>query len=265
MSRVHLIEIHDQDWCPRVLRDAATDYLQFITNLANPYAPVVDQLRVAVEQSGAKRIVDLCSGAGGPWLKLQPLLAADGASSPPVLLTDRFPNLAAMQRMRVDSGGLVDFDPRPIDAAQTPPELDGFRTLFASFHHFRPEDARKILADAVRRRQGIGVFEMTHRSALAIILMGLSPVLVLLFTPFVRPFRWSRLLWTYFIPVLPLLVLFDGIVSSLRTYSPAELNNLTEELGEVGYVWQIGEENSGRGPVPVTYLIGYPDEPSGRA
>ena len=258
MSRLHLIEIHDQDWCPRVLRDAATDYLQFITHLANPYAPVVDQLRVAVEQSRATRIVDLCSGAGGPWIKLQPLLARDGTSSPPILLTDRFPNLDAMERMRTSTEGLVDFDPCPIDATQTPPELDGFRTLFASFHHFRPEDARQILGDAVRGRQGIGVFEMTHRSTVAIMLMGLAPVLVLLFTPFVRPFRWSRLLWTYLIPVLPLLVLFDGVVSSLRTYSPSELTDLTEELGDVGYVWKIGEETSGPGPVPVTYLIGVP-------
>ena len=258
MSRRHLIEIHDQDWCPRVFRDAATDYLQFITHLANPYAPVVDQLRVAVEQSRATRIVDLCSGAGGPWIKLQPLLARDGTSSPPILLTDRFPNLDAMERMRASTEGLVDFDPCPVDATQTPPELDGFRTLFASFHHFRPEDARQILADAVRGRQGVGVFEMTHRSTVAIMLMGLAPVLVLLFTPFVRPFRWSRLLWTYLIPVLPLLVLFDGVVSSLRTYSPSELTDLTEELGDVGYVWEIGEETSGPGPVPVTYLIGVP-------
>ncbi len=258
MSRLHLIEIHDQDWCPRVLRDAATDYLQFITHLANPYAPVVDQLRVAVEQSRATRIVDLCSGAGGPWIKLQPLLARDGTSSPPILLTDRFPNLDAMERMRASTEGLVDFDPCPVDATRTPSELDGFRTLFASFHHFRPEDARQILADAVRGRQGVGVFEMTHRSTVAIMLMGLAPVLVLLFTPFVRPFRWSRLLWTYLIPVLPLLVLFDGVVSSLRTYSPSELTDLTEELGAVGYVWEIGEETSGPGPVPVTYLIGVP-------
>ena len=219
---------------------------------------MVDQLRVAVEQSRATRIVDLCSGAGGPWIKLQPLLARDGTSSPPILLTDRFPNLDAMERMRASTEGLVDFDPCPIDATQTPPELDGFRTLFAAFHHFRPEDARQILADAVRGRQGVGVFEMTHRSTVAIMLMGLAPVLVLLFTPFVRPFRWSRLLWTYLIPVLPLLVLFDGVVSSLRTYSPSELTDLTEELGDVGYVWKIGEETSGPGPVPVTYLIGVP-------
>ena len=260
MPRLHLIEIHDQEWCPRVLRDAATDYLQFVADIANPYAAVADRLRRAVSRSGATRIVDLCSGAGGPWTRLLPLVHEDGISSLSVLLTDRFPNVAAMERMRAASEGSMDYDPRPIDATRTPPDIEGFRTLFASFHHFRPPDAERILADAVRRRQGIGVFEMTHRSVTAVLLMGLTPLLVLASTPFMRPFRWSRLLWTYLIPVLPVLILFDGVVSSLRTYSPSELTDLTQRLGDHGYIWEIGEETAGPGPVPVTYLVGYPKE-----
>ncbi len=260
MPRLHLIEIHDQEWCPRVLRDAVTDYLQFVTDMANPYAAVVDRLRIAVARSGATRIVDLCSGAGGPWLRLLPLLRTDATSSLSVILTDRFPNVVAMERMRAASEGSLDYDPRPIDATDTPPDVEGFRTLFASFHHFRPPDAERILADAVRRRQGIAVFEMTHRSVIAVLLVGLAPLLVLVSTPFVRPFRWSRLLWTYLVPVLPVLILFDGIVSSLRTYSPSELTELTQRLGSNGFTWEIGEETAGPGPVPVTYLVGYPEE-----
>jgi hypothetical protein len=36
-------------------------------------------------------------------------------------------------------------------------------------------------------------------------------------TPWIRPFRWSRLLWTYVVPIIPAVLLFDGIVSCLRT------------------------------------------------
>lgn len=262
MSRLHLIEIHEQNWCPRVIRDAATGYLQFVVHVANPYLPVVDRLRNALKRTGAERIVDLCSGAGGPWLKLLPLLRRDDGSLLPVLLTDRHPNFEAVERMPARSGGLIEYEKRPIDASRMPSEFDGFRTLFSSFHHFRPEHARRLLGDTVRRRQGIGVFEMTHRSFLAIVLMGLAPFFVLLFTPFIRPFRWSRLLCTYLIPILPLVALFDGLVSCLRTYSTAELKGLTEAFAGDGYVWEIGEDSSGPGPVPVTYLIGYPGEPS---
>jgi hypothetical protein len=102
--------------------------------------------------------------------------------------------------------------------------------MFSAFHHFRIEEARAVLADAVRKRQGIAVFEGTHRSARAMLLMLLVPLMVLLITPFIRPFRWSRLFWTYLIPVVPLVSLFDGLVSCLRTYSVEELCELTEDL-----------------------------------
>ena len=40
-----------------------------------------------------------------------------------------------------------------------PESLNGFRTLFSSFHHFRPEQARAILANAMEKKQAIAVFE----------------------------------------------------------------------------------------------------------
>src|SRR5439155_21664731 len=117
-----------------------------------------------------------------------------------------------------------------VDATSGPPALSGFRTLFSSFHHFRPEEARRILADAVRQRQGIGVFEATQRSAPAMLAMLLTPLFVLLATPFIRPFRLSRLFWTYLLPVVPIVALFDGVVSCLRTYTPTELRALVAEV-----------------------------------
>ena len=51
----------------------------------------------------------------------------------------------------------------------------------------------------------------------------LVPLAVLVLTPAVRPFRWSRLFWTYLVPVLPPPILFDGVVSCLRVYTPEEM------------------------------------------
>lgn len=92
------------------------------------------------------------------------------------------------------------------------------------------------------------------------LLMLLVPVMVLLTTPFIRPFRWSRLLWTYLIPVVPLTSLFDGLVSCMRTYSVQELHELIEGLDAKHYEWEIGELKSAAGPIPITYLIGVPTD-----
>ena len=92
------------------------------------------------------------------------------------------------------------------------------------------------------------------------LLMCLTPLAALILTLFIRPFRWSRLFWTYVVPVVPLVLLFDGIVSCLRTYTPEELRDFTEEFSACGYAWEIGEERAARSPVAITYLIGYPEK-----
>jgi hypothetical protein len=57
-------------WCPAVIRAGITDYLQFVIKAAKPYAPVAQRLAAAIRSSRTSDVVDLCSGAGGPWLTL---------------------------------------------------------------------------------------------------------------------------------------------------------------------------------------------------
>ena len=64
------------------------------------------------------------------------------------------------------------------------------------------------------------------------------------------------MLWTYLIPIIPLVLLFDGVVSCLRTYRPQELREIVDKLTSCEYKWEIGELAGGK--VPITYLIGYP-------
>ena len=68
----------------------------------------------------------------------------------------------------------------------------------------------------------------------------------------------SRLIWTYLIPVIPFVLWFDGILSCLRAYSPAELAQLISRLEGNDYQWEIGEV-TGR-LAPVTYMLGYPTQ-----
>ena len=233
--RVHLVEIHDLPSCPPSLRDALTDFLAFTENLTRAYDPVGPLLRRAVGQTKARRIVDLCSGAGGPWRRLADQVGV------PVLLTDLYPHGDNVIR---------------VDARAVPADLDGFRTIFTAFHHFPPAEARAILGDAVRRRQGIGVFEIARRAPLEIAVVALTWLGTLVSAPFVRPWRWSRLAWTYLPPALPIIGTFDGIVSCLRTYSRPELEELVRGLD--GYDWEFGDFRGSWSPLRGSYLIGVP-------
>jgi hypothetical protein len=234
-----------------------TDFLRFLMETFAPYRGAAAILARALAATGDAAIVDLCSGGGGPWLDLIHRIAAAGGRTPRVRLTDWFPNLAAFARLREASGGTIDGDAEPVSAMGVPARLGGFRTLFTALHHFRPGDAHAILADAVRARQGIAVFEVTRRTPLALLGMVSLPLLVLLFTPFIRPLRWSRLFWTYLIPILPLAVWFDGTVSSLRTYTEEELRDLVADL-DGGFEWEIGTVRGAPLPSRVSYLVGLP-------
>ena len=262
MRRVRFIELHEQPWFPSSLRDEITDALQFGLNLSKAYAPIAPLLRGVLDSAGSCSVVDLCSGGGGPWLELSRKLQSrklqgggPGLQISHIWLTDKYPNLRALENAGAPSENIA-YYPSSVDAMKVPSELRGFRTMFTSFHHFSPEEARAILQNAADAGEGIGIFEITRRAPLTIGLMFSWVVMLFVCTPWIRPFRWSRLLWTYLIPIIPLVFLFDGVVSCLRTYRPQELREIVDNLTASEYQWEIGEHSSGR--VPITYLIGYP-------
>ncbi len=260
MGRKHLFELEDFDWFPETIRNHMTDFLYYIITGLRIYKPIVPKLHVAMTRTGKDHIIDMCSGGSGPVGQIQHFLADEHGFRVRATVSDLFPNLPAFQRIQHDSGGTVDFIAEPVDATDTPPELDGFRTIFTAFHHFRPELGQAVLQDAVDKNAPIGVFELTQRNPLSIALVVVgTPLGTLLLTPFFKPFRFSRLVFTYLVPVVPFATLWDGFVSCLRTYSPDELRELVSGLDQGDrFEWDIGTISGYLPGIKLTYLIGTP-------
>lgn len=259
MGRLHLFEFEDQAWLPSVIRDGITGFLNIIEEKGKLYTPIVPRLRGILKELKCEKIVDLCSGSGGPWKYLIGRLVDSETSSLEVLLSDKFPSFNILE-LDAFQASKLEFAPYPVDATKVPKELKGFRTLFGSFHHFRPEEAVGILQDVVKCGEGIALFEMTRRNWLSIMqILLLAPISVLLFIPFIKPFRWLRLILTYLVPLLPFMLVSDGIVSCLRTYSLEELQMMVKKVrGNNLYNWEIGMKKCKRFPGSIAYLIGYP-------
>lgn len=251
MRRRQLFEFLDQHWCPRVLRDGATDCLEAIIAASDPYQPIRADFVHAIQTSGTRRVVDLCSGGGGPWLS-RPWLQALRDLKLPVVLTDKFPSRALPLRLQAQEG--VTAVSTSVDATRVPGHLDGFRTIFSSFHHFPDEMAQRMLSDAVAHAESIASAEVTSRSAYAFCFMFLMPALAWWVTPGIRPFRWTRLLFTYLLPAIPLILWWDGMVSCLRTRTPDEMLALTKPFPE--YRWRAGYGKVKIGRLAPLYLIG---------
>jgi len=263
MKRIHFIEIEDQDWCPKEIRDGVTNFLEFIVRKYHLYHSISPLLLNALKRNNSPCIIDLCSGAGSAWIsilnKLDSALKDSSNIIHKIILTDLFPNHEAFKHARHNFPDTIDTCFTPVDATKVNLDLKGFRTLFSSFHHFEPSKAQAILQNAVDRNEGIAIFESTQRHPLMLLYMLFTPFIVLVATPFIRPFKLSHIALTYLIPIIPLVVMFDGIISCLRTYTVDELNDFVNSLSDNSYHWEIGVKHLPFLPIGVTYLIGTPE------
>lgn len=257
MRRLHLVELEDLRWFPRVLRDGATTYLALITARSGQIEVLVPTLEGLLRRTGELGIVDLCSGGAGPMPEVVARLRARGLAVH-ATLTDFYPNAAALARACANSDGALSYSAEPIDATRVPDELRGARTIWNAFHHFRPVQARAILASAVRAHRPIAVFEIVTREPLHLLGLVFAPLVALLTVPFWRPLRVSWLFFSWVVPLLPLVILWDGIVSWLRVYSESELRELVTPFGGDAYDWEIGKIRLGRLPVHASFLLGAP-------
>jgi hypothetical protein len=264
VKRAHLFEWEDQPWLPRTIRDFLTDQLRFAQSsrpAAGLQRSIGSLLRQALQRLDTVEIVDLCSGGGGPMIRIRERLAAEGGLNVRLTLTDRFPNVDAFRQIERRSGGAVRCRYDSINVFDVPADLEGLRTLCTALHHFRFDDARRILQDAVDKRAGIAVFEPLERSLkLFMVVTAGAFVGTFLTTPFVGKMSFSRFALTYLLPVCPFVTAWDGAVSVLRSYNVEALEEMTCGLGNGGYEWRIAcvKVPSPIGPMPLTYLIGLP-------
>lgn len=225
MNRHNWKEIHETEWCPEFFRDALTDFLSFFIRISAIY-------RTAIRRILPRKptvFIDLCSGRGQYAECFQIFLRrhAPGIRCS-ILLTDRFPH-----RNGFSSGELeIRYHPEGITAEEAIRKFDGTFLMFSALHHFPPEELKEMLRTAAKEGKTLAFFDYCTPFPLLqypfLLLMTIP--LVWICTPFLRPWSFRRFLWTYPLPVIPLLVLIDGVISRLKAYTREELNALCKEI-----------------------------------
>ena len=252
MRRFHLFEFGDQPWFPQLVHDAETAYLaalyRFFPALTRQWAQTISGV---LDPAAPAEIVDLASGSGGAMPFIIDELARRGYHAH-ATLTDLFPNSSSAAHPKIH------WLAEPVDATHVPAKLTGVRTMFSAFHHLRPDAAQAVLKDAFDNRRPICIFESGPGGTLGVILSAASPIHVLFVMPFARPFRWGYLVFTYLVPLLSLILLWDSIVSNLRIYSPQQMQTLTANLTAPDYEWKAGRIKVRAIPGGAPYLVGRP-------
>ena len=192
-------------------------------------------------------MIDFCAGGGGPTPSIEAILNADTSESAPTkfVLTDLHPHVDDWARAAAASPH-VRYAAQPVDAAAADPALilkeaysvsgDAARVMRLfnlAFHHFDDPLAKAILKNTVETSDGFGIFELQDRSFGAFVTTLIFGLGILLTAPYYA-YKWRSpmtLVFTYLIPILPFVLVFDGWMSMLRTRTPDEVEALLRTCG----------------------------------
>ena len=129
-------EFEDQPWFPVIIRDSMTDYLRFLFRVFKLYKPVLPILKDALRQAKTNHILDLCSGSGGPVEMIYENLKVTFDKDIKIVVSDMYPSELTYQYLSEKTYGGISGIKTPVDAADVPYDIKGFRTIFSGFHHF---------------------------------------------------------------------------------------------------------------------------------
>ncbi|KAL6248840.1 hypothetical protein RBB50_003903 [Rhinocladiella similis] len=276
LPRRHYFEVADQSWFPQTLREKVQDYLTLgwvnrfpiIQSIAP--ATLVSQVLSKILGSRVSDYVyfDFASGAGGPTphieRHLNEQLHKEGKEDVKFVLTDISPHVQAWEAIAKKSEN-ISYIEQSVDATNAPSAETLLRNvpgvkdkkimrLFSlSFHHFDDDLAARVLQNAVETSDGFCIFELQSRHFTSFVTVSLLWPLAMLIAPI---YFWQspwHLLFTYLVPIVPFIWVYDGYISCLRTRTPEEVQALLrsrvprEDLagwkfqhGQVCHTWPIG-------------------------
>ncbi|KAI1473021.1 uncharacterized protein F4812DRAFT_36210 [Daldinia caldariorum] len=170
------------------------------------------------------------------------------------VLTDLHPHVEAWSAACKKSDRLT-YVAQPVDAARAPDDLirrytedkennkkNGrgiFRLFNLAFHHFDDDLARAILKNTVETSDGFGIFELQDRTPTGLLTCFAFGFFILLIAPLLYWWSPARLFWVYVIPVVPFVLVFDGLVSCLRTRTAHEVEALLRTCGANTDGWEV--------------------------
>ena len=190
----------------------------------------------------------------GNWMSNKPKKrdATQTISGVDFILTDLFPNTPAWSQAAKRSEH-IHYVPQSVDAANAPSDLLAqagfptygttgtpsgrkassrkiFRLYNLAFHHFDDPLAEAILLNTLSTADGFAIFELQGRD------LG-NLITVLCLAPLLWGGSWYwfwgdwwHLFFTYVVPIVPAVVVFDGLISCLRTRREGEVKELIRRV-----------------------------------
>lgn len=198
-------ELEDYSWFPEALRRQQTEYIGWMVRAFRVYRNVPELMRKHFPPKALLHLTDMGSGSGGPL----PQLSRD-----PVFKESRFLLSDLYPQAQMSLPERCTYLPTPADARNYQPISGSSISFFNTFHHFSPEEQKAIITRHLSNGHCLLVAEILTPDIWCALRILLATTLgQVLLAPLVKPFRLSRLLFTWVIPVNLLTVTWDGLIS----------------------------------------------------
>lgn len=222
-------ELADYDWFPAVLRDGVTDFLAFFAVFSGLREKAYRAIARALEMTNEGRIVELCAGSGFGGLKMLGRVASIARlPTLKLLLTDLYPSREWPKVLALGGGAL---SARTAEACRALQEERGVFVMFAALHHLQPSEVSSLVRTAADSGKAFVSVDYFQRGRLVdVIPLFLGPLLMVVTAPLVYPFSVKRIVLSWIVPVLPVLLFLDTLLTILRSYRADELRRLIGEI-----------------------------------
>ena len=125
--------------------------------------------------------------------------------------------------------------------------------------------AERILVNTMQTSEGFAIFELQGRDVGNLFIVLMTGPLLLLGSWYWFWGNWGLLFWTYVIPIVPFVIVYDGLISCLRTRSDKELLGLLRQAaqniegGVDGWRFETGRERHTWPTGTIQYFIAVKD------
>jgi hypothetical protein len=242
LPRLQLFEVNDLAFVPAAVRDTIVESLSRALAWGRILGGLVAPFEAFLAACSARELLDLGAGGGGPASILAREITRSGRTPPRFILTDLHPRPEVWALARDAQPGAIDFEPRSVDATCIPESIAAgrARTIINVLHHLPPPLAAAVLEDAVRSGRGVFVAEGFERNPLQFANFALAGIPALALNPILSPRDRLFKAWlTWLSPFAVAISLWDGVVSTMRVYSEAELRSMVAPFG-AGWRWEYG-------------------------
>jgi hypothetical protein len=230
---MNLKELEDYAWFPETLRRLQSETIGRLVQLLGVLQKLPATAGDLLKERPYVKITDLCSGSGWPALYMQKHLKINL----PMELTDKYPFSGLVS-------DTVQYRLEPLDVLQLVPQPDCFYTMYNAFHHFSTSEKLLLLQNFRNAGASLLVAEILQPGILSLLKVLLAGTIgTLLVAPFIKPFRFIRLLFTCIIPVNLLTVLTDGIISVFKSKTVQQYKKMLGPVQSENYTISVSRLN----------------------